>query len=330
MIAPGTVRPLTVLLAAALLVAACGSSSGTVADPPLSTADGSTTMPAPTTTSTAPCGSGGDLSTGGLQERTLTTASGLARTWLLRLPSGYQEGTPAHVVFNFHGHGSNGAQQFVYGNFTDQAERDGVILVMPNALDQGGGALGWEPEVPGSGGDLDFIDELVDLVRAEYCAGSFYAAGMSSGGLMTSALACWPESPFDGYGPVTFAFYTQESCGSAPPRPIAYFHGTDDDAAPFDGAAFVDGVQGAVDPAPVTAQEWADHNGCDPDPVEERISEEVVHFSWERCDAPTNFYVVEGGGHTWPGAVFVDFLGYVTDDISASDLIWDLFFGDRS
>ena len=33
----------------------------------------------------------------------------------------------------------------------------------------------------------------------------------------------------------------------------------------------------------------------------------------------------EGGGHTWPGAFPVERLGYTTDSISASELIWEHF-----
>jgi uncharacterized RDD family membrane protein YckC len=59
------------------------------------------------------------------------------------------------------------------------------------------------------------------------------------------------------------------------------------------------------DAALVTAQESADHNGCDSEPTEVRVSDEVLHYSRENCDATTDFYVVEEGGHTWPGGVDV-------------------------
>ena len=37
-------------------------------------------------------------------------------------------------------------------------------------------------------------------------------------------------------------------------------------------------------------------------------------------------YVIEGGGHTWPGREpLLRFLGKSTRDISANDLIWDFF-----
>ena len=297
---------------------AAAESTTTVAAATASTADTAPPLTTLATTTTAACGSGGDL-TRPSQARTLTTSEGVDRTWLLAIPSGYDETAPAPVVFNLHGAGSNGAEQYVYGNFIDQAENDGVILVMPEALEVDGRPA-WNPGQPGSGDDLDFISELIDLLRGEYCTGSFYAAGMSSGGFMTSALACWADGPFEAFGPVTLAFHTAESCGDAAPRPIVYFHGTDDQTVPFDGN------DGTLDAAPVTAQEWADHNGCDPEPVEEQLSPEVTRRSWTGCDATTDFYIIEGGGHTWPGALAIESFGLTTDDISASDIIWDLFF----
>jgi polyhydroxybutyrate depolymerase len=37
-------------------------------------------------------------------------------------------------------------------------------------------------------------------------------------------------------------------------------------------------------------------------------------------------YVIDGGGHTWPGAAIdVQRLGVTTHEISATDLIWDFF-----
>jgi len=279
-----------------------------------------TTSSAPPSAATGDCGSGGSIAEG-RQELTFTTSTGVERTYDVALPTTYSEGTPSSVVFNFHGRGSNSFQQYVYGNFIAQAEADNVSLVMPQALERGENeAVQGDPGEVGNNLDLDFIAELVEQLQSDYCTDRFFSAGMSSGGFMTSALACWADSPFEGFGPVTLAFYDDEFCSDAGPRPTVYFHGTDDETVPFDGTA-------TLDPAPTSSQEWADHNGCDPEPIEERIGTEIVHYSWQNCEAPTDFYVVEGGAHTWPGSLEIEALGYVTQEISASDLIWELFFG---
>ena len=78
---------------------------------------------------------------------------------------------------------------------------------------------------------------------------------------------------------------------------------------------------------------WARHNHCDAQPVERRVSDEVVERRWAHCDASTTLYVVEGGGHTWPGrpvAGFESTFGHCTTDIDATALMADLFFGRSS
>lgn len=274
---------------------------------------------AATTDSPTECGAGADLSEA-VATKSFVSEAGIDREYLVSLPSGFVEGQSAPVVFNFHGAGSNASEQLFYGNFGALAEESGAIQVMPQALEVDG-SVRWNPGLVGAGLDIDYVSELADIVRADYCTSGLFAAGMSSGGAMTSALACWTDSPFEGFGPVTLAFYADDLCSEAPARPFAYFHGTDDQTVPFEG----DGD--TLAPASVTAQAWADHNGCDPEPLEEAVGTEVTRFEWANCDAPTSFWVIDGGGHTWPGSLEVPDLGYVTSEIDASAIIWELFFG---
>lgn len=39
--------------------------------------------------------------------------------------------------------------------------------------------------------------------------------------------------------------------------------------------------------------------------------EAFTKYSWLDCDALIEFYLVEGGGHTWPGAIPIDTRGRV-------------------
>jgi polyhydroxybutyrate depolymerase len=74
---------------------------------------------------------------------------------------------------------------------------------------------------------------------------------------------------------------------------------------------------------------WASHNGCDPAPVEEQVGTEVRRRTWKRCDADTVLYVIDGGGHAWPGKPVPQFeasFGRATTEIDASTLIFDFFF----
>jgi poly(3-hydroxybutyrate) depolymerase len=74
---------------------------------------------------------------------------------------------------------------------------------------------------------------------------------------------------------------------------------------------------------------WAAHNGCDPKPVTTRISKEVLRRTWQHCKAATVLYIIENGGHAWPGnpvPAFEAQFGHGTTDIDASALIFAFFF----
>jgi hypothetical protein len=73
--------------------------------------------------------------------------------------------------------------------------------------------------------------------------------------------------------------------------------------------------------------EWAAHNGCSSGRQESTLTDEVDVVEYTGCTdgATVRLYIVNGGGHTWPGSFDVPGLGYVTQDISATDLIWEFF-----
>jgi polyhydroxybutyrate depolymerase len=283
-----------------------------------------TTEPATTTTSVAGsdgCGGSAPEADDGLVHATVESSGG-TREYMVYLPEGYDPDVPAPVAFVFHGAGSNKEQQLVYSHYQPLADGDDALLVLPDAL---GEPARWSPLGPAFAGvegvdDLAFFDDLLAAVEADLCIDPerVLVTGMSSGGFMAGAVACTRSDRVAAAGPVTATVWAEPICATADPVAYAYFHGTDDPIVPFDG--------GPNSPGPVeqTSQDWADQNGCAGEPTDERIGEDVVHRSWSGCDATTDLYIVEGGGHTWPGAISVG-LGYTTDDIDASEIIWDVF-----
>jgi polyhydroxybutyrate depolymerase len=266
-----------------------------------------------------------------LYERmSFVTKAGTERKWLLRLPKDYSEISCADVIFSFHGSGSSASAQFRYADFTKIADQQGVILVMPDAnkvyIDQKHPLASywdhaWEANLRRRDYDIDFVLELVDHVKREYCTKAFFATGMSSGGDMVSALACLTDTPFLSFAPVTRRYYDTKECSNAGPRPTLSFQGDMDFIVPINGsdAPWFD------PPTAQVMQNWAEHNGCEGEPSEERVSNEVRKIFWDNCNAATQWYLIEGGGHTWPGGLPMKQLGHTTIDISASDLIWDFF-----
>lgn len=265
-----------------------------------------------------------------IETRYINTETGAKRKYLLRLPQGFSEGACANVVFDFHGSTSTAEQQFSYSNYSALADKSHVILVFPDAnktySDQQHHLAeywnhAWEANLRERDYDVDFILELVASLKRKFCTKNFYASGMSAGGDMVSALACLADSPFQSYASVTYRYYNEDECKNAPPQPTLSFQGDSDFVVPIGGSS-----EPWNDPSMQNImQAWATHNQCSGGPKHDLISSEVTRFYWEDCAAPTQWYLVIGGGHTWPGQPGPKTLGYTTFDISASEIIWEFF-----
>jgi len=83
--------------------------------------------------------------------------------------------------------------------------------------------------------------------------------------------------------------------------------------------------------APAAMAGWAAHDHCDKDFTDTRLGSEVRKRTWSGCDpgSATVFYIIDGGGHTWPGAISIGGLGLTTKQINASNVIWDFFSSHR-
>jgi len=103
--------------------------------------------------------------------------------------------------------------------------------------------------------------------------------------------------------------------------------GTADPVVPFDGGQVRCCNHATLAAAPDAMAAWAVHDGCAPDFSEERLSPEVRKRTWRGCQPQGEvvFYIIEDGGHTWPGSIPVARLGKTTTEIDASATLWDFF-----
>jgi polyhydroxybutyrate depolymerase len=292
-------------------------------------ATSSTTTPSPSSTTTVPAGSDGCGGPAPVVDaerfvRASLESSGGTRDYMVYVPPAYDPDAPAPLAYVFHGAGSNKEEQFRYSRYAPYADADGALLVLPDAL---GTPKRWSPLGAAFAGvegvnDLELFDDLMTEVASSYCVDRqrVLVTGMSSGGFMAASVGCARSGEVAAVGPVTATVWAEPLCGEAEPVAYAYFHGTEDPVVLYEGG----GARG-TQPVPETSQAWAGQNGCEPEPLDERIGEEVVHRAWDGCDASTHLYTVEGGGHTWPGASGVGRLGHTTDDIDATEIIWEVF-----
>ena len=72
---------------------------------------------------------------------------------------------------------------------------------------------------------------------------------------------------------------------------------------------------------------WAAHDSCAPAFTDQRLGTQVRQRTWSGCRATSTvvFYIIDGGGHTWPGSIPITSLGMTTSQINASATIWAFF-----
>ena len=247
---------------------------------------------------------------------------GQERSFLVHVPEGLDDEV-APVVHLYHGLGGQADTNLAYTELAAVADDRGFIVVAPQAIESGS-RWDYRTSVDEKGSDLAFARELVESAGKEDCvdAEQQFATGISNGSAMIFAMACSGEFPFRAYGGVAAAFY-DASCADAPPASIVYFHGTADRVVPFDGGAT---PLEPVRPVQETMRQWAEHDGCSATAESEQVGEDVEQLTWTGCDdSRLEAFVIEGGGHTWPGAQPIPAIGRTTSTVDASEQMADFF-----
>ena len=273
-----------------------------------------TPVPAISSRTTRVSGCTADQSPGDFYQ-TLVTAAGDDRAYRLHVPSRYRSDRFTPLVFDFHGYGRSAAEEEAYSQLVPIADRETFILVTPEGS---GYPPAWDiVGVYAENGidDVTFVAELLDTLATKVCVDTarVYATGLSNGAEMAAQVACTLPSRFAAAAPVAGVVY-QGCAGGA--VAVVSFHGTDDFNVPFEFT-------------PPAMADWAAHNGCDLSAgiAVIQLSDHVTRESFAGCGAaPVVLYVVDGGGHTWPGAEDdAGGVGPTTHEINASELIWEFF-----
>jgi polyhydroxybutyrate depolymerase len=305
---------------AVLALAGCRGDDGNASSAP------STVHPRTTTkTDCTPARPG----TKGTTEATVVS-HGFSRTYVLYVPGSYTGRTRVPLVFNFHGHGSAARQQLFYGNLGPQSERDGFVIVAPEGQGQPRHFNLVEPPT-GEEDDTVFTLDVLDQLEKTMCIDStrVYSTGMSNGGAMSSVLACRAADRFAAVASVAAVVGGSSGlCKPARPIPVLAFMGTADPVVPFGGGQVHCCGGPVIPPTLETMAGWADQDACAKTPSEKIVAADVKLRSYSGCRADTavELYVVEGGGHTWPGTTFaVASLGPTTHSVDASETIWRFF-----
>lgn len=280
---------------------------------------------------------------GGLDPAFRFDHDGLERTYLLHLPPVLQGATPLPLVVALHGRGGSAEQFSRDDGFNVLADRDGVVVVYPNTVDKE-----WEDgrEKPGPPRDIDdvgFLDALLDHLIAHYPVdpARIYMTGASNGAMMTYRFACERGERLAAIAPVIGSIpeTVAATCG-VPALPALIINGDEDPFVPFAGGQVGVGNEqaGRVLSVFESARRIANASDCG-DPVaidlidaRPRDRTAVRVYDYPGCDGASQvlLYVIEGGGHHWPGAAgpeLAALAGYKTREINAYELVMDFFQG---
>lgn len=328
--APTTVTPTTVTPTAVTPTTAASEAPSTAVP---------TTEAPPRTVASGPlevdCSSLGRVSVG-LQTGSITSG-GLDYEYRWTVPSTY-DGSPLPVVLDFHGIGSNGAQQAIFAGWPVLAETEGFLAVEPTgSAVAGDGRASWElPQFDtAQRDDVAMVLELLDHIADNVCIdpARIYSTGMSNGALFTSVLVCDLSEVIA--AAVSVAGVTHDdSCDPTRPVPYLAFHGTDDTTIPYRGGGetTLSGAEGGEFFDQVMPEEFAEFAvafGC-AESGDSAVSESVTLTSYAGCrnDIEMGFYTIDGGGHTWPGSPIsaaIPSLGVTTMDVDATAIAWAFF-----
>jgi polyhydroxybutyrate depolymerase len=263
---------------------------------------------------------------GGSTVRTMESG-GQQRSYVIHVPPGYDGSTRRPLVLLFHGYGGSPLAVIDTTSMAALADKNDTILVAPLAR---GRITEWDFRTPISEptSDLAFVRNLVNEVKDDACVdvSRVYAAGFSNGSVLALALACDGTTDFAAYGAVSGPFWS-DSCRRAPPASIVYFHGLDDKVVPYAGGRT---VIGSLPPVSDVMASWADHDRCAPARARPTVGQHVRHVVWDACrrGSDVDVYVVDNGGHRWPGGEPTEsgrVSGVMTQEIDASTLIWRFF-----
>ncbi len=134
-----------------------------------------------TLAATAGCGKAPTLSSG---TRTISSG-GQNRSYILRIPDGYDRNRPYRLIFGFHwlnGSANNVASAGYYGLLP--LSNNSTIFVAPQGIDNG-----WANT---NGRDLTLFDDISRQIENDLCVDTSqrFALGWSYGGAMSYAVAC--------------------------------------------------------------------------------------------------------------------------------------------
>ncbi len=273
------------------------------------------------------------------------TVDGIERDYIIHVPETLNSQMPAPLIFVLHGGGGTAKGMNKLTGFNKVSDKNGFIVCYPQGIDKHWND-GREVNISHVNGvevnDVKFISFLIDTLLSKYNIDSarVYVTGISNGGMMSFRLGCELNSRIAAIAPVAISMseFLYNSCNPGKPVPLLYIFGDDDPLVPYKGGS-IRFNRGEVVSVKKTLEFWIKNNKCGDAPAETEIDKEdddtsvkkfVFSDSTHRDEIV--FYLIYGGGHTWPGGwqyLPKLIVGRTSKEFNASEEIWKWLEGKK-
>lgn len=282
-------------------------------------------------------------------------SGGIRREYLVHLPPTYSRSTPLPLILVFHGLHMQAETMVAATGFNGMSNRDNFIVVYCQASPNGE----WQDGMKNmTVNDVAYVDDMLEALgkKVAYDRHRVYATGVSNGGFFVQLLAASMPEKIAAVSVVSSTVMEQAVAHfkTATPVPIMFFLGTDDplldwgDGRTRGGSALAKKIGAEVGITPEMSNIvryggwwnvndmisfWVEHNGAGNTPTttyepdrDPNDGQKVKKQSYGSRGREVIAYIIEGGGHTWPGTLFIPGMkGRPCQDVDASAQMWKFF-----
>ena len=273
---------------------------------------------------------------------------GYKRTYLVHVPVSLDKTSSPALLIALHGGGGRGKGMWTItkGGLNRMADEEEFIVVYPDGYKRhwNDGRKGVNDAAHKKNiDDVGFISALIDHFVKEHNVDPkrVYVTGISNGGMMAYRLACELSDRIAAIAVVATAMplTMPQNCSPSHPVSVIAFSGTQDPLVPFEGGEVKVGLRkrGKVLSVYQSVKYWINRNGCaatadvtklpDLAPGDGTRVRKEAHAGGKE-GSEVILYVIQGGGHTWPGGLQYAgerTIGKTCQDIDANQLIWEFF-----
>ncbi len=276
----------------------------------------------------------------------------LKRTFTVYTPASFDKSMQMPAIIALHGRGTNGKGMMLVTKrgFNRLADKEGFLVVYPDGIelnwndgrrDQKANDRAHRENID----DVGFISALIDFMMAKYNTDPqrIYVTGISNGAMMAYRLACELSNRIAAIAPVdgNIPYLLAGECSPSEPLSVLAINNVLDPLVPFEGGEIQNRSKriklGKVLSVKESIEFWVVRNRClqnptitdlpDTDPKDgtKVVREEYINGL---NGTEVALYLIEGGGHTWPGGFQYlpeRRIGKTSRDIDANEIIWSFF-----